>query len=382
MVVPTNRFLEFWSSHLQNFERFSHRREDIELLVIDDWTPWGMESLGEKNDEYLRSIGANYKIWSVREQEQYFIDLLGHRKGQEYFKSLIPHRTNTCRSFGYLIAYQEKPDFVVTLDDDNWAKDDSDFLGGHSIVGKEVTLEAVYSSTRWYNKLDLLAKRGWKEEVYCRGFPYNRRGERLSYTQETRRVVLNEGLWVGVPDLDAITILSQGGMDGIPKVKTLGLRTPRLMLGKGTFMPVSTQHVAFSPEVIPAYFDLLMNEEIHGLPLQRYDDIWSGAFLKKIADSIGDAFTVGQPLVEHRKVPRDVWINVRQEFIGMLVSQSLLEVVEGLEVDCKDYFEGYRQVVEGLRKSRENITKDREILAYFDRLFLSMERWLEVIDKL
>lgn len=76
-----------------------------------------------------------------------------------------------------------------------------------------------------------------------------------------------------------------------------------------------------------------------------------GFFLKKIADHLGDNVCLGKPLVYHDKRRRSIFKDLRSELEGMAINEQLWKIVDKLELNGKDYYEGYLELIEGLSKS-------------------------------
>jgi hypothetical protein len=59
----------------------------------------------------------------------------------------------------------------------------------------------------------------------------------------------------------------------------------------------------------------------------RFDDIWSGVFLKRAADIAGDAILTGTPLCEHNKAPRPTFDDLNNEVPALELNEHVWEVV-------------------------------------------------------
>jgi hypothetical protein len=197
-------------------------------------------------------------------------------------------------------------------------------------------------------------------------------------------VVVNVGLWTGNPDVDSITILNEGSLNGLPKTRTIGLKSDdRVMLAKGTYAPINTANTAYSSELLPCIYDTYQGVKVGEFKLDRYGDIWCNHFIKKIVDTVGDKITIGIPLVEHRREPRDTMIDFKKEIWGLLVSQRLFEVVESIEMTSKSYFDGYSELVQHLSAKIDNICLDSlPIKKYFQKLLSNMNKWLKMVEQL
>lgn len=59
--------------------------------------------------------------------------------------------------------------------------------------------------------------------------------------------------------------------------KSRSCKREKVIVGKGTYLAVCSMNTSFTPEIIPAFYQLYMNF----MGVDRFDDIWSGIFLKK-----------------------------------------------------------------------------------------------------
>lgn len=380
LVVPTVRILHSWKSYVRNFRKYGHDCNDINLIVVDDYGSYVKENI-----KLIKSLDVPFEFWTIKMQKRFFKDYFGVR-WQKYW-NMIPHHTDACRSFGYLIAALNDADVIITFDDDNWAINSKnayyfDYLSSHSIIGESVTCTEVSSDKGWFNTCALL-KTNPPKYLYPRGYPYSKRDESYAYSICEGRIAMNVGLWTGNPDVDSITILNEGSLNGLPKTRTIGLKShERVMLAKGTFAPINTANTAYSTELLPCMYDTYQGAKVGEFKLDRYGDIWCNFFIKKIVDSVEDKITVGIPLVEHRREPRDTMIDFKKEIWGMIVSQRLFEVVESMGMSSKNYFDGYSELIRYLSIKIDDFSPNNTIKKYFQKLLKNMSKWLEIIDKL
>ena len=127
-------------------------------------------------------------------------------------EDLIPRKTDTCRSFGFYMAWRQGYRYIVTLDDD--CVTHPGFLAAHSILGEHREVKSV-ASDPWYNTLDNLvlypngeSSRHW----YARGFPYWCRVEPPQsprFHTASGQVVCNIGMWLQVPDINGLDKIEQ-----------------------------------------------------------------------------------------------------------------------------------------------------------------------------
>src|SRR5438552_6483694 len=75
-----------------------------------------------------------------------------------------------------------------------------------------------------------------------------------------------------------------------------------------------------------------MGEYVDGLRIDRYADIWSGFFLKKVMDVLGWHASFGVPLVDHRRNMHDLFKDLKEELNGITYTESLVEFLEGVSL--------------------------------------------------
>jgi len=358
-------------NELQNIRMFRSmlERESSEILVIDE----GNQRLRRRNRHLLD--GLAHRFYGPRERRAYFSRTFGTTGTKA--SHVIPARCHAETSFGFLLAYEERPDIVIELDDDTYPASHNSIVDGHVSNLRNQSCPIVISSGGWYNTLENAELD--VPNVFPRGHPYNvsLRSGTYSWSNAESKAVLNMGLWLGHPDLDALTILSRGGLDGRCDVKSTGIKRSRLAVGKGTYFSLCSMNVAFKPEILPAFYQLYMNY----MGVDRFDDIWSGVLLKKVTDHLGVHLSMGAPTVVHEKRPRDIFRDLRAELEGLAINEILWRTVDTLEIDGNDYWTAYRSLVCGLERAAKAL--GRSDWRRFLRLQTQkMHEWLRVIDKI
>lgn len=179
----------------------------------------------------------------------------------------IPWNSIQRRNLAILLAYEKGCDVIITIDDDNYFVEGQDFVGEHSApILRASEHVALKSNTDWLNVCEFLEDKR-KYEFYPRGYPMNQRWKepRPFFRSETqkRKIVVNAGLWLDDPDVDAITRLT----NDISAVRYT--KDESFTMQKGTWCPFNSQNTALAREIIPAYC-LSPN-------IGRYDDIWAGS---------------------------------------------------------------------------------------------------------
>jgi reversibly glycosylated polypeptide/UDP-arabinopyranose mutase len=215
---------------------------------------------------------------------------------------IISRRDSAVRSYGFLRAWRDGAEVIVTLDDDCFPVDGADYLAGH--------LAAFHATPRWITSVPGLIPRG---------LPYKNRGT-------VPRVMLNMGLWRGVPDLDAARSLIEGvPTDYVPP-------DGNWLVPAGQAAPLCGMNVAFRREAAP-----LMYFGLNGppWPFGRFDDLTCGVIAKRVFDHLGWRWSIGEPHVEHRRAS-DPFANLAKEGAGVGWYEAFWEAAEGATLAADD----------------------------------------------
>jgi hypothetical protein len=381
IVVPTNRMLNSWVSYAENFRIFDHPLDKVILIVVDDYSPYVNENI-----KILEKAGVPHEYWTIPMQIDFFRKNFG--SNWEKYWSIIPHRTDACRSFGYIIAAFKDVDVIITYDDDNWAlnfkENDFDYLGAHDVVNSYLKEPEISSTNGWFNTISMLVTDP-PNNIYARGYPYSKRGsDQYCYKPSEGDVMVNVGLWIGNPDVDAITILGEGSMNGLPITKTIGLKSyKRVLLSKDTFAPINTANTAYSIKLLPIIYDTFQGAYVGELKLDRFGDIWSNLFIEKILMHTGGRISVGLPLVEHRRELRNTFEDFMKEFWGIMVSERLFSIMNEIDIKSKSYSDAYIEFISHLKNHVDFLSFGKESLQkYLNKLLDSMKLWVELLDSL
>lgn len=345
--------------------------DEIKIIIVDE----GNTSIRKKNHQLLSDFSCEF--YGPIERQQWFKQRFG--MSYEKYMSIIPQRCHAETSFGFLVAYEEESDIVIELDDDVFPVTSSNVVEEHLHQLLTDSGVEVQSRSKWYNVLENLVLDTSYQGLFPRGHPYSQetRLEDYIWKDNGGRCVLNMGLWTGHPDLDAVTILYHGGLNGRCHINSKNLKREKVLIGKGTYFPICSMNTSFVPKIIPAFYQLYMN----CMGIDRFDDIWSGLFIKRIADHLGDNICLGKPLVYHDKRPRSIFRDLKAELEGMVINEILWKIVDSLELNSKDYFECYLELADGIEKNVEKFIDK----VHRDLISLQIEKmklWLEVVDKI
>jgi hypothetical protein len=69
----------------------------------------------------------------------------------------------------------------------------------------------------------------------------------------------------------------------------------------------------------------------------RFDDIWSGLFLKRACDVLDKRIVNGNPLCEHNKAPRSTFSDLNNEVPGLELNEHVWEIIDEVGDDAETY---------------------------------------------
>jgi hypothetical protein len=322
-----------------------HGRE-IEFIVVGDRkTPPEAEGFCRQVAE---ESGLPVRWLGVGEQEDVmsaFPELAKH----------IPWNCIQRRNVGHLLAYMEGFEVLVAIDDDNFRVDE-DYVGHHIAALSAEETECVSAEGGWFNCCELLEETQGRQ-FFPRGYPVKQRVSEkveLNYGPSSARVVVNAGLWLGDPDVDAVTRLAIA-----PNVAWTR-RGNNLALARGTWCPFNSQNTAVHRDVLPAW---LMSPDIG-----RFDDIWGSYIALACMEKMGHALAFGRPLVRQDRNVHDLWRDMDLERLGMRLTDGLCAALRETPLSGKDYITCAEQavkVVEDWIARDPAVEKDRAALEKF-----------------
>jgi hypothetical protein len=230
-----------------------------------------------------------------------------------------------------------RPDMIVALDDDTRPDPaHPDFLNTHWARLQGATDPA------WVSTLDLASPRG---------FPY-------FVTDRESRVVLNHGLWNGVPDFDAATQLLSS------RVKISAEWSDRT-IPRGSYFPMCSMNIAWRTEFTAAMYFLLMGPNY---PFDRFGDIWGGVLAKRVADHLGFAVNSGSPGVLHERAS-NVFANLAKESRGLAVNETFWRAVDSVVLTADSVPSAYAQLADRLPLAQEEFVPLRRAMRTWAELF-------------
>ncbi|WP_026424304.1 hypothetical protein [Actinokineospora inagensis] len=278
---------------------------DMQFFVIgDEHTP------DDEIRAVLDSIG-NAKYYSAADQRA-----LGYESCD-----LISWRHPGRRSIGFLEAVRAGADIVVTADDDNVALDRDYFAHFERLVGSNFDGLQASASNGWVDAAYFL-----QPSVHHRGFPHQlwHPFEPPAIGSATGvRVGVAAGLWLGDPDIDAVTrIVEQPTALTASPVADAGF-----VLNPSCYSPFNSQNTAFARELLPAMLMLT--------PYGRFDDIWCSYLAERVMREHDWAVHYGKPYVWQQRSPHKLVRDLAVELEGMEATLRFTKALDDIELPGK-----------------------------------------------
>ena len=379
-------------AYLANARQYGHRL----LLVVagDRKTPPAAAALlqqAQQEEQQQEEETAHTIVYlSPSEQERF----LASEARYAPLLAALPWNCIQRRNVALLYAYAASCDTIITIDDDNYPVENCDFVGGHlRNLGRDVRdadVPVVTAASGWYNICEpLVDHRG--VVFYPRGYPMDERwkdtprdfpekdtpalpwsperdGVREAAADRPLKVVVQAGLWLDDPDVDAITRLTND-------IKAIRYRrTKDFALAPGTWSPFNSQNTALAREVIPAYFV--------SWTVGRHDDIWPSYVVRACADHLGHVVAYGEPLVEQRRNPHDYFVDHDKEKVGLKYVAAFCKRLRGVDFgDAASYAAAMDKVVVNLDAWATEGTGHADLDEFVRGFVDTMKIWQQVVPE-
>jgi hypothetical protein len=367
VVVPTIREHECIRAYVENARSHGFDIDRLTfVLVTEDFCDT------DAMTRMLDDLGVAGEVFDGSRREEWFA-----AQGIPEYSHLVPAASHAQTSFGLLYLWANEFDYGVFIDDDTLPHDEWDFFGRHmENLAFEGTVESVRSDERWVNVLyEAFDDHG----LYPRGYPYAAMDETVETSRgEVDHVVASQGLWTNVPDLDAVRILMDGDLQGQAQTRTTREDfTGQFVAEPGQYLTVCSMNLAFRREVVPAFYQLPMDD--NAWDVGRFDDIWSGVFLKRAADVLGHDVLTGYPLCEHNKAPRPTFDDLNNEVPGLELNEHLWEYVDEVAADADSYAATFEAMANRLADGDFSELNNG---AFLNHVGEYMRDWLDCLDAL
>lgn len=364
VVTTTIHVPRFLAGVLQNARQYGHG-EQLSLIVVGD------RKTPPEVADFLAALDRDHPAAVT------YLDLPAQEKLLRRWPALDLFLRYDCiqrRNVGYLQAAMDGAEVIVSVDDDGLVTDD-DFVGHHLAVGRDVEVPVVGHPSGWWNVCQRLVCDP-PRRFYHRGYPKSRQDFAAGghdVQTATVRAVVNAGLWLEVPDVDATAHLEEPirvvGMEPVTGRRTCALAA-------GTWCPVSSLNAAFDVSVLPAMYLPVMGDRVGGHRIGRMDDVWMSYLLRAIADRRGDSVLYGPPLVVQNRNPHDHLADLAEEYPGYLLTERLVEYLREFTTGPATYAEAYLELIYHVRRSAETDSRlDQPQRECFRQLALGMAAW-------
>ena len=376
-IVVTTIFEPAWlPGYLDNLRAHGHDADTTLRIICDRKTPASVHAAAAE----AHRAGFHVDCPTLEEQEAY-LRRLGLPDG------FVPWNTDNRRNIGFLRAWESGADVLISIDDDNYCRAESDFVGAHGIVGATTAVQPgvrLASGSAWFNICSLLDT-GKASSVFPRGYPYAARKEvrapapgPLPAAAAGRTIAINAGLWLDDPDVDALTRLTLA-----PRAVAADLAP--VVLDAATWSPVNSQNTALLRAAIPAYYYVRMGYPLQGMRIDRFGDILSGYFVQKCAKHLGHAVRIGSPVADHRRTPHNLMKDLYHELAGVVLIEDLVPWLQSVPLGGTGYAETYATLADALAAQAprfKGFVWDEGGREFLVETAQCMRTWLDAIRKL
>ncbi|WP_281195780.1 alpha-1 4-glucan-protein synthase [Halorubrum sp. F4] len=370
VVVPTIREYECVRAYVENARDHGFDVSRLHfVLVTEDFCDV------EEMRGILADLGVSGEVFDGTAREEWY-----ESEGVAEYAHVVPAASHAETSFGLLYMWAN-PEFEygMFIDDDTLPHDDADYFGRHMAnLAFEGEITRVRSDENWVN---VLYERADEHGLYPRGYPYSAMDETVETDTveiEGDEVVASQGLWTNVPDLDAVRILMDGDLEGQAQTRTTADDFGEdFVAARDNYLTVCSMNLAFRREVIPAFYQLPMDD--NEWEVGRFDDIWSGVFLKRACDVLGKRIYNGGPLCEHNKAARSTFDDLHNEVAGLELNEHLWELVRDAGADADGYAAVYDAMADRLADGEFEEYRNGEFFVHVGEY---MRDWLDCLEAL
>ena len=368
VIVPTIREYECLREYVANAREHGFDTDRLHfVLVTEDFCEV------DEMRAMLDDLDVSGEVFDGSRREEWY-----EANGVAEYGHVVPAASHAETSFGLLYMWaNDSFEYGIFIDDDTLPHDDVDYFGRHmENLAFGGSIERVSSDESWVN---VLYDNADEHGLYPRGYPYSAMGETVetdAVEVEAGEVVASQGLWTNVPDLDAVRILMDGDLEGQAQTRTTADDFgDDFVAARGNYLTVCSMNLAFRREVIPAFYQLPMDD--NEWDVGRFDDIWSGLFLKRACDVLDKRIYNGDPLCEHNKAARSTFDDLANEVAGLELNEHVWEVVDEAGADADSFAAVFAETADALA---EGDFSEWNNGAFLNHCGEYMRDWLDCLD--
>ena len=359
VCTTTINIPSFFDDVCRNARKFGHK--DIIFFVIGDYkTPKSVEN-------FLMSLEEKYnyafEFFNVERQKKFLKDF-------PELDKLLPYNWGGRKMIANFIAFKMNCKRIIMLDDDNFVLK-NDFFGFHKTSGCRKQLSLYESSNGWFNVYESLIEKN-NVFFYPRSFPWKYRfvKNKIKVLKKQKKIGIVNGLVLNDPDIDAISRLFWPIFVKGVKNKFL----PQYGLGRKTWCSWNNQNTSMSKSLFPCYFT--------PPSIGRNSDIWTAYVMCKICDSTGDIISFGEPLVEQRRNPHNLWNDLEDELINNISTDYFCEMLRNITIKEKTPLKILEEIIEkSIKYISKTKTKDHRIKKSIKKYFEEYRIWKDLVIK-
>jgi len=386
IVTTTINIPTFLEGICKNLKKYKYKNNSTKIIVISDLkTPKGAK-------KYCNNLVKKYGF------EIIFMDLVFQnnffKKKYKKIYSLFILNDATRKLLGSIYLFDNLPDRVIFIDDDNFVNKKEDFLKGHLLTNTKINSNIVSAKSKWPNLYKFFKEKN-NIPLYPRGFPWKYRNyiaNDIKIKKGISKVIANCGYILGDPDIDAVSRLFW-------PIETIGVKKKKhLCLNKNNFFPLNDQNTSLAKDYIPLYYK--------PLSAGRNSDIWTSYFIEKISFNFKETVSYGPPLLKQIRNKHDYWKDYELEKEHNIATDIFVDIINKIKIKNNNKLNASIQLCKAAikiinlkfsKKQKNNITKVRHYqaitkkesnirqtksLKYISEYFKEYLIWLKEVKKL
>lgn len=360
IVTTTINFPKLLEDYAKDSKKFL--KSNIELIFViagDIKTP-------KKTKLFCSNVQKKYGF------RFFYLDVKLQNKFLKNFKKLknyLPWNSVQRRNVAILFALKHNSDFIITIDDDNFLYE-KNFVNSHlnQFVSNKFELS---SKTGWVNVCKYLNEKN-NNNFFHRGYPISKRylsqKSKLYKNRKYKQICVNAGLWLGDPDVDAVTRLSQ------KIVATKYKLNKNFYLNKNTNSPFNSQNTAIIRKSFPAYFLSPF--------VGRLDDILASYVYRKVSNHLNYHVAYGRPLVTQERNYHNIWKDLDKERFYTEFLEKFFIVMDRIKLTKKNYYDATVELILKIHQKAKYLKLNKEEKKCFKDIVEGYKIWLISIKKI